>query len=268
MSFIFGDLVIQTILEAGLADMRANPDARLDVLFAQLKENYFNADYGQAELNRYKTYIADNKIDIVHSHRMVAERLPCLYIQNVSSSEDEQKSFINDYSGNVDTLGGGGDVITERLEEKTVCTRDAVQVGIHIDDPGGMTALRWTYAAVIYFLISQKETMLERGLQLTTWSASDFNRLNELLPENVYSRYITFNFNTYISWTKHDAEIIIDEFDLHGGPGASYGDQHTPVDEKESAGDPTDRGKGGIKTRSGADPEYEDNSFYTVGEDT
>jgi len=250
VGFVFGDLVIESILREGLTDLTnpANIDDRLAVVYAQLKDSFLSTEYGQTEIDRYKTFLTDNKIDIVHNWRMVADRLPCIYIQNVSSMEDTSKSFINDYTGDVDTLGGG--VITERKEENTMSVQDTVQVGIHVADPAGPTALRWLYATVLYFLVSRKQDMVDRGMELSTWQTTDFNRLNEFLPENVFSRYISLNFLNYFSFTKREPELIADSIDMHGGPDAS------------DAGEE----QGGVKIESGKDPEYEKSSTYTIDE--
>jgi len=248
MGFIFGDLIVETILTEGLADFRANIDDRLDMFYDQLKESYLSTEYGQAELDRFKQYINDNEISIVHNWNIVSQRVPCIFIQNVSSQEQVQRTFINDFSGNIDTIGAG--VITDRREEFSFPFNEQVQVGIHVNDPGGPTALRWLYAMVVYFLISRKDDLVDRGLELSTFSATDFNRLNEFLPENIFSRYITFNFINYVSIKDITPSTIITDIDLHGGNNAS-----APGEVQ-----------GGIKVESGRDPETEDSSFYTIDE--
>ncbi len=92
--------------------------------------------------------------------------------------------------------------------------------------------------------------MVTRGLDTSTWDSSDFNRLNEFLPENIHSRYLTLHFKNEFEWLKQEEEIIIDNVDIHGEAGATY--------------DPD--GKGGVIVESGADPEQEESSFYTVDE--
>jgi len=245
--FIFVDLVLETIISEGLDDMRNNLDDRLNIIFAQLKESYLNAEYGQTELNRFKTFLTNETIQIVHSYRQIEQRLPCIYIQPVGGGEQEPKSFINDYSGDTDTLGGGGTFISDRKEEKTLAIQDQIQVGIHVGDPGGITALRWLYASLVYYIFSRKEDLVSRGIDLSTWNTTDFNRLNELL-ENVYSRYLTFNCLNYVSWTKRESETIITDIDMHGGVDASEPGQNL----------------GGIKIKSTKDKEYEEKSVYTI----
>lgn len=251
MGFVFADLVVETILEEGLAYMRANPTTVMPDLYSQLKESYLNTQYGQDEIDRFTTYISNNKISIVQSWRSVQERVPCIYIQTIGGPEDESKSYLNDFDGNIDVIGGNQ--ITSRHEQKAIHMQNAIQIGIHVDDPGGMTALRWLFAATMYFCLSNKDTMRDRGLTLTSLQFSDFNRLNELLPENIHSRYLTLNFKTEVTWKNLTAEPMVHNIDMHGGPGAS-----TDPDSK----------KGGIRARAGQDPDYEEDSFYTIGQDT
>lgn len=246
MGFIFADLVVETIIREGLADLKANLDARLNVLFEQLKSSYLNAEYGQAELDRFKTFLTNEKIDVVHSWRQVEERVPCFYIQTIGGPEDTAKAMLEDYSGDVDTIVLGE--LTDRKEETTIVMRESLQVGVHVNDPGGPTALRWLYACLFYFLCSRKHDLMARGIDLSTLTSSDFNRLNELLPEHIYSRYVTLSYNNYMTWVKRDSEMLIEEFDLHGGPDAS-----APGEEQ-----------GGLKIESGREAEYEEGSVYTI----
>jgi hypothetical protein len=248
MGFIFTDLVLETIITEGLADMRANLDDRLGIIYDQLKDSFLNTEYGQQELDRFKDFLTNEKIDIVHNYRQVAERIPCIYIQPIGGPEQEGKAFLNDYSGDIDTIGVGG-VIDDRKEENTFSIQDQVQVGVHVGDPGGVTALRWLYASLVYFIFSRKEILRDRGIDLSTWNNNNFNRLNEFLPENIVSRYMTFSSINYMSWPKRESELILTQIDMHGGSGA--------VEPGEN--------KGGVKVEAQKDPEYEDRSMYTIG---
>lgn len=248
MGFIFGDLVLQTIIEEGLEDLRANLDLRLNDFYDQLKSSFLNDRYGQAELDRMKIWFVNNKIDITQSWRMISERVPCINIQIVSSIEDEGKSTLRDFAGDIDVISDG--IVTSRSEKKEIANKESIQISVHVNDPGGTTALRWLYAATLFFLISRKEDLLDRGIDISTFSASDFNRLNEFLPENIYSRYITFSYHNKISWTASQPDTLIDNIDISGGEDASYGLE-----------------LGGIRAESGEDPEYENQTFYTIGKE-
>jgi hypothetical protein len=195
--------------------------------------------------------MANNTISIVQSWRDIPERIPCIFIQSVASVEDVSKTMFNDFSGDIDTFTGPD--LTGRSSQHTIPLNDHIQIGIHTSTPGGATSLRWLYALVVYFLISRKEDLSAKGIELSTFSATDFNRLNEYLPEEIFSRYINFSFLNYVSFTSLTPEVLVDEIDMFGG-----------VD----AGKPGER-KGGVKAqwKKNTDTEYEDKSFYTTQED-
>jgi len=250
MGFIFTDLVVETVLREGLENFKnpLNIDARLAVLYDQLKESFLNTEYGQAELDRFKTFLTDNKIDIVQSYRLIQERIPCISINSSNAAENTGRAFIGDYTGDVDEVVGG--VIVDRKEQNTIPIQDKIEISIHTADPAGNVALRWLHALVLFLLFSQKKLLEDRGIDLSTFSSTPFSRVVEYLPENVYSRFITFDSLNYIQWTEKDSQVVLTNIDIHGGPGAS-----DPGAEE-----------GGIKVESGQDSEYEEGSFYTIDE--
>lgn len=246
MGYTFGDLVIESVIREGLEDIRTNANARLPVIYSQLLSTFLSANYGQGEIERFKSYLLNEKIDIVFSYRDISARIPCICIQPIAGQEDVPRSFFGNFSGQVDTYLGGA--VIDRKDENSIPLREGLQISVHTTDPGGPTALRWLFASTIYFLASNTKKLTERGVENATFSISDFSRVNDLLPENIYSRYLTVTYMSYFSWTEADSQILLDTIDLHGGPGASEPGALL----------------GGVKVESGKVEEYEDGSLYTI----
>lgn len=247
MGYVFGDLIIEQLLRTGLADLQgANINTRLADIYSQLKDSFLTTEYGQQELDRYKYFLQNNKIDIVQSHRMIEPRMPCISILVQNNTEDLAKTTLGDFSGYQDTISGGE--ITDRREVYEIPIRDTIQVGVHVADPHGFVALRWLYTSVLYILISYKDILISKGMDLSTFNSSDVNRIDEYLPENVFSRYISFSYLNYFSWKSRTADLIIDNVDLNGGIGGS---------------DPGAQ-LGGVKVESGQNTDYEEGSFFTI----
>lgn len=91
------EFIIETVLRDGLGDLRANP-AQIDDIFGRFTEAQFVNQYGQTQIDRIKTYIQENQIKIIQSWAMVPFSLPCISIELLRASEDEDiQQFHNEY---------------------------------------------------------------------------------------------------------------------------------------------------------------------------
>ena len=96
------EFVIETVIRDGLGFLRTSPTA-LDDIFSKFKATWFINQYGQAHINKLKTYIQQNQVKIVHSFAQVPTSTPCFSIQITRSFEDpSMQQFSNDYE-EVDT---------------------------------------------------------------------------------------------------------------------------------------------------------------------
>jgi len=74
---------------------------------------------------------------------------------------------------------------------------------------------KYLYYLVIYILNAFKPQLEERGLQLGTFRATDLSRMNDYLPENMYSRFINFTVFSIARFDKGDVPIIEKIIGLH-----------------------------------------------------
>lgn len=98
MSFILPDLVVESVIRDGLANLVNNPTI-IDNIFASLTRNYAMKKYGNNELIRIKNYIAKKQIKVVHSFNLVDMNVPCFSIQLGQDMEDKKLARLDDLDG-------------------------------------------------------------------------------------------------------------------------------------------------------------------------
>ena len=98
MSFILPDLVIESVLREGFADLKANPE-RINDVFGDLLNTAYLSKYGSAELTRIKNEIQKNDWSFVHSFSEVHKRVPCVSIQLLTDVEAKNVTYLEDNTG-------------------------------------------------------------------------------------------------------------------------------------------------------------------------
>lgn len=99
MAGIFqGDIIIQTMLELGIEDMRKNEWLIDHMLIDLLKINYFKDKYGIKQIEACKEWFRNSQIDIYLRGRDDKDRLPCITIQLGASNEKPEMKSMGDLS--------------------------------------------------------------------------------------------------------------------------------------------------------------------------
>lgn len=99
--FTLPDLVIESVIRDGFANLKARPEI-IDSLFADLTKPYANRKYGSAEVEKIKTFFttgSGKEVSIAHSFHLKDAALPCVSIQLGSDSEDQRLANLEDYQG-------------------------------------------------------------------------------------------------------------------------------------------------------------------------
>jgi hypothetical protein len=91
------DVVIRTAIQAGLADLRANPWL-LDYCFATLTKDALTANfYGQKEVQRGKEWFLQNNVPVVMATQMNSgDKMPVISIELTSSAEVDGENTLGD----------------------------------------------------------------------------------------------------------------------------------------------------------------------------
>jgi hypothetical protein len=78
--------------------------------------------------------------------------------------------------------------------------QDTVQLGIHGQADTNMTL--WMYYIVAWILFKFKPVLEKRGIQLQSFSGSEFTKDASKMGEMIYSRWMTFSAITTMEWTE------------------------------------------------------------------
>ena len=198
------DFILETILESGLEWFRTDPKAP-DRVFGQLKADWLSVKYGDKKIAEIAEYIKKYQIRIVQHWALVAKQTPCISIQLLEASEEEGRAGLEDHYRNIDTINSE-DAVLGREAQGYVPIVDNMHIGIHASETPDL--VKYLYYLVIYLLSAFKSDLQDRGLQLTTFRATDLSRLNEYLPNNVYSRFINFQTFTVAPYKRENLPIL------------------------------------------------------------
>lgn len=97
MGFKLPDLILETVLRAGLKNARLNP-AVIDDVFSDLTATYAEKKYGESEINKIKKMVQNKEVSIVHSFNLTQSTLPCISIQLTDDREDPARSHMGDFT--------------------------------------------------------------------------------------------------------------------------------------------------------------------------
>jgi hypothetical protein len=187
MSFVLPEIVIQKVLSHGLKQLRSNKQEFYD-LFCQFTQDELNDDYGSDYLDELWKWFSTTKIPVVKAWALNAQQIPCISVHLANETEDEAKAAIGDYAGVFDDQGETGTGVFTAM----------VDIGIHANKAGDHVL--WIYYMVAYILFKHKLMAHRLGLKLHTFSASDYNKDNNKMTENIWTRWVRFRCTTQNFW--------------------------------------------------------------------
>jgi len=103
MSFVLPDLVIESVIRDGLANINKNPTI-INNIFESLLANYNLRKYGEKELNRLREFVVKKQIKVVHSFGEIDTNVPCYSIQLGNDIEAKREARLGDFDGEVTEL--------------------------------------------------------------------------------------------------------------------------------------------------------------------
>lgn len=199
------DFILETIIESGLNWFRTDPDAPSRV-FGQLKAPWLSTRYGQKKIDEIAEYIKKYEIRIVQHYSLIAKQTPCISIQLLEANEETSRAGFEDQFRDVDNLNEVSQAVIGRESQGYIPIIDNMHIGIHASETPDL--VKYIYYLLIYLLSAFKTDLQDRGLQLTTFRATDLSRINEYLPNNVFSRFINFQTFTVAPYKKDDLPIL------------------------------------------------------------
>lgn len=198
------DFVLETIIRVGLEWFRTTPEAP-KLVYGHLMAPWLAEKYGEAKIQEIAAFIAKYKIEVVQHWAQIPQVLPCFSIQLLDGSEDLQKVGMADFARTADVLNMEN-AIVGRSEVGYEPMLDNIHIGIHTESTPDLA--KYLYYLLIYILNAFKVQLEARGLQLGTFRATDLSKLQEYLPNTVYSRFVNFTCLSISTYDKGGVPII------------------------------------------------------------
>jgi hypothetical protein len=204
MAFVMPEIVVQRVIQKGIRELKQD-DSAFDEIFGQMLESELIDDYGQSYIDQIRNWFKESKIPVLQSWTYNTNIIPCYSIHLSAEQEDEQKAAIGDY------YSDGGDA-DETVHVGVFSVN--IEIGIHASRNSDQTL--WLYYIMAYILFKQKLTSVKLGVQLQTWSASEYSENRSYENDKVWSRWIRFRCVTENTLgnsakiTPEDVEVEVD----------------------------------------------------------
>ena len=210
------EVVIQKVLDYGVKRLRSNKDEFYD-LFSQFTYEELNSDYGEKYLDDVWKWFSTTKIPVVKAWAFNRQNIPSISVHLANETEDESKAAFADLGAIIENDGELGTGVFTVM----------VDIGIHANKAGDHVL--WLYYITSYILFKHKSMAEKLGLRLHTYSASDYNKDNAKMTENIWTRWIRFKCTTQNFWSADKyldiQEVNVDPMmDLESPSSISVGD--------------------------------------------
>ncbi len=206
------DFLLESVIRAGITWFLEDAEAK-NLVFGQLRASWLSK-YGQDKIDEIHAYVAKYDIKIVQHFSLIAQNLPCISIQLLDGNEEEARASLDDHMKMIDNASLGEDEsVIGRVQWGYAPIVDNIHIGIHAHNTPDLT--KYIYYLLVYILSAFKPQLMDRGFHLTTFRATDMSRMNEYLPENIYSRFLNFSCWTIAPFQKGKVPIIDNILGLH-----------------------------------------------------
>jgi len=193
-------IALQKILQTGLRELKDKPEL-LEDIFNYMHEPDIEADYGEIYVSKVKDWFLKTKIPVLHAWTLNADRIPCISIHLANEMEDESKASIGDFHSDGTDSDNDTTPLTTQLD-----------IGIHASK--NSDEVLWLYYIVTYVLFRNKRFAEKLGLQLQTFTASDWDKRQEYLVENIWTRWVRFRCTTQNFWDDADKYNKVDDIEV------------------------------------------------------
>lgn len=210
MTFVVPDLVVESVIRDGIANMIADPTI-LDDVFAGLALNYANRKYGAAEITRIKDYFtggSKHNIAIVHSFHEASAKELAYSIQLGSDNED--KSYIDDFDEDLqETITDAGELAALiKVAAFTPTSYDTITGMVRVPDSVDLST---AYVNFIFVDSDSNEFVLQSGISNETGDKFFFIPSNQTvaLGAGAYIRTFLNYTQTEVRSSHHRAQLLL-----------------------------------------------------------
>lgn len=197
------DFILEKILLDGLEWFRTDPEAK-NFVFGHLA-NPILSKYGQAKIDEIAAFINKYEVAVVQSFLLLSKEVPSISIQILDAGEQLERTGLDDHQRTFNTFDTD-DNFAGRFQDGYAPIGDGIHLGIHTINTPDLA--KYLYYLVIYILCTKKEDLEAAGIILGTFRATDLSRLNDYLPENMYSRFINFSVSSLMRFRKGSVPVV------------------------------------------------------------
>lgn len=199
MSWTLPEVAIRRVIADGFKKLRGNKAAFLDI-FEDFTKDELADEYGEEYVEQIWDWFSTTKIPIIQSWSFNAQKIPCISVHLANEQEDESKLAMDDHGGEFDGVANTG----------TAAFSVMLDLGCHANK-GGDHVL-WLYYILAYTLFKFKPSLTRLGLEMGTFSASDYSKDAEKMGNNIWTRWVRYRCTTQNDWaadelTEKDLEV-------------------------------------------------------------
>jgi hypothetical protein len=193
MAWIMPEIAIQRLVQYGVAQLRKDQEAFNEIFAYQRVHPLMSRGYGPAYVDRIWQWFTTEKIRTVHAWILSPQTVPCFSIHLASDTENENYSAISDHYGDEDDSDVGVSSFNVMID-----------IGIH----GNKAAdeVLWMYYILSYILFKYKPVAQDLGIEIQTYSASDWQKESSKMPENIWTRWVRMRCSVWHTWKATDFE--------------------------------------------------------------
>jgi hypothetical protein len=210
MSWTLPEVAIRRVIADSFKKLRANKPAFLDI-FEDFTKDELADEYGPDYVEQIWIWFTTTKVPVIQSWSFNAQKIPCISVHLANEQEAEDKIAFDDHAGDFDGV----------TETGTAAFSVMLDIGIHANK-GGDHVL-WLYYILAYTLFKSKPSLVRFGLEMGTFSASDYSKDAEKQGNNVWTRWVRYRCTTQNDWAA-DPLTTVDELNVDVEPSTIHED--------------------------------------------
>lgn len=191
MSWTLPEVAIRRVINDSFKKLRADKTAFSEI-FADFAKDELADEYGDAYIEKIWEWFTTTKIPVIQSWSFNVQKVPCVSVHLANEQEDEAKLAFDDFGGRFDDVAETG----------TAAFSVMLDIGCHANK-GGDHVL-WLYYILAYTLFKYKPSLVRLGLEMGTFSASDYSKDAEKMGNNIWTRWVRYRCTTQNDWAAEE----------------------------------------------------------------
>ncbi len=191
MSWTLPEVAIRRVINDSFKKLRTDKTAFLEI-FADFAKDELADEYGDAYIEKIWEWFTVTKIPVIQSWSFNTQKVPCISVHLANEQEDEAKLAFDDFGGQFDNVAETG----------TAAFSVMLDIGCHANR-GGDHVL-WLYYILAYTLFKYKPSLVRLGLEMGTFSASDYSKEAEKMGNNIWTRWVRYRCTTQNDWAAEE----------------------------------------------------------------